>query len=347
MKNRDLFTFCRAAASLAALASSADAGELTMGDKQARGTSPSNARITTASHHHGINHNLRKRLRKLDTTSDGDHALSRHYILPPQEYYALTDESTTPSPTAPPMTPPTTNGLVRVNPVGQQEEPTGAPSPTNFDRQPNLAPPTTTTLSPTMSPTITPTSEPTKSPLMRWNPYGTAHPTSKTPTVGPTEGPTSGPTSGPTAGPTSIPTAGPTMTELATVANNGSPEYMFPLGRCQGDCDHDNECSGDLICFTRGEKDEGNCMGKVPGCAGQGETNDDYCTIRPSETYLAYVADSDWNAYRFPLGLCEGDCDRNNDSANGFYCFRRNRFTPVPGCQGVGVRGKDYCIPEE
>lgn len=49
----------------------------------------------------------------------------------------------------------------------------------------------------------------------------------------------------------------------------------FPLGLCAGDCDTDDECEGDLVCFEH-EPNQA-----VPGCRG-GEDNDsktDYCIV--------------------------------------------------------------------
>ena len=46
---------------------------------------------------------------------------------------------------------------------------------------------------------------------------------------------------------------------------------MFPLKRCQGDCDHDNDCDGDLLCFQRDRYET------VPGCSGKGISGTDYC----------------------------------------------------------------------
>jgi hypothetical protein len=46
------------------------------------------------------------------------------------------------------------------------------------------------------------------------------------------------------------------------VGNNGQPSSAFPLGKCQGDCDVDEECEGALVCFQRGRGDP------VPGCLG-------------------------------------------------------------------------------
>ena len=83
----------------------------------------------------------------------------------------------------------------------------------------------------------------------------------------------------------------------------------------------------------------------------------------------------------FPLGLCEGDCDDDSECQvcllqsmrSYFYstlhissflfvscfihiplqsplrCFERNGYDPVPGCEGDGSQGSDYCtmrIPE-
>jgi hypothetical protein len=43
------------------------------------------------------------------------------------------------------------------------------------------------------------------------------------------------------------------------------------LGRCEGDCDGDSECEGDLICYNR------DLFNPVPGCSGDGYANSDYC----------------------------------------------------------------------
>ena len=39
-------------------------------------------------------------------------------------------------------------------------------------------------------------------------------------------------------------------------------KVVFPLGECLGDCDNDNDCQGNLICYQRGPYDD------VPGCDG-------------------------------------------------------------------------------
>ena len=65
--------------------------------------------------------------------------------------------------------------------------------------------------------------------------------------------------------------------ELTIVGDNGEPEdvFPFPLTKCQGDCDDDDECEGRLQCFNRDDLEE------VIGCIGDGESGRDYCYIPP------------------------------------------------------------------
>ena len=47
----------------------------------------------------------------------------------------------------------------------------------------------------------------------------------------------------------------------------------------------------------------------------------------------------------FPLGFCEGDCDRNSDCAEGLVCVQRGPNDPVPFCHGGenDATRTDYC----
>ena len=47
----------------------------------------------------------------------------------------------------------------------------------------------------------------------------------------------------------------------------------YDLGRCQGDCDNDHHCAGDLVCYQRGM----NQGADVPGCTGADNSRTDYC----------------------------------------------------------------------
>ena len=53
--------------------------------------------------------------------------------------------------------------------------------------------------------------------------------------------------------------------------------------------------------------------------------------------------DIDKEAY----SLCQGDCDRDSDCFGYLRCFQRSGFTSVPGCDGTGISGNDYCYDAE
>ncbi len=57
------------------------------------------------------------------------------------------------------------------------------------------------------------------------------------------------------------------------------PSDVFPLGVCEGDCDVDGDCAGDLVCYQRDS-------GPVPGCSGTAISNLDYC-IRSNASPVA------------------------------------------------------------
>ena len=45
-----------------------------------------------------------------------------------------------------------------------------------------------------------------------------------------------------------------------------------------------------------------------------------------------------------PLGLCQGDCDNDEDCLDELICFQREYLETVPGCSGQGTPSYDYCI---
>ena len=63
---------------------------------------------------------------------------------------------------------------------------------------------------------------------------------------------------------------------LYSAADGESGVPGYPLGECEGDCDFDAECAGDLICYTRRD------LEPVPGCVGGGEetAGRDFC-VKP------------------------------------------------------------------
>lgn len=47
-----------------------------------------------------------------------------------------------------------------------------------------------------------------------------------------------------------------------------------------------------------------------------------------------------------PLGLCQGDCDRDSDCAEGLFCFYKTNGIEqsVPGCEGSDSTSTDFCV---
>jgi len=128
-------------------------------------------------------------------------------------------------------------------------------------------------------------------------------------------------------------------------------ETSIPLNECAGDCDDDNDCYGDLVCFHR-EKDE---KTPVPGCVGgeNDSTKTDYCVFSPFVSDYIGRYDSLWGAddlyisTLFPLTECQGDCDEDSDCRFDFLvCFQRDAYEAVPGCDDGDQDGSktDYCV---
>lgn len=142
-----------------------------------------------------------------------------------------------------------------------------------------------------------------------------------------------------------------------------------PCQRCNGDCDSDDDCSGELICFQRSTGDSS----QVPGCevGGLGDiTGGDYCfdpthfdgspvvsatTAVPTST-SAEVSSMPLLRWRgtegctpeSPCLACVGECDDDNDCDGTLMCFKRllGEKTPIPGCAVGGlddIPGGDYC----
>jgi len=128
----------------------------------------------------------------------------------------------------------------------------------------------------------------------------------------------------------------PTPIDLIIKGDNNDPEHAFPLMSCQGDCDEDTDCAEGLHCFKRDDLEE------VPGCRGKGVKDYDYCFM-PGPTDLIIKGDDNDPDHAFPLMSCQGDCDEDEDCAEGLHCFKRDEYEEVPGCQGKGNKGSDYC----
>ena len=123
-------------------------------------------------------------------------------------------------------------------------------------------------------------------------------------------------------------------------------------GLCQGDCDGDDDCQGNLVCFQR-TGDEA-----VAGCSGDAAPGWDYCynprgsgsapapppAPAPAQAtasrFQDYTADGCGSAR---CGQCEGDCDRDDDCQGNLVCFQRAGDEAVAGCRGTPRSGWDYC----
>jgi hypothetical protein len=139
----------------------------------------------------------------------------------------------------------------------------------------------------------------------------------------------------PIPAPVPVPPPAPVVSgTLKIVGNIGGPG--FPLGICEGDCDWDSDCQSGLKCFQR------DGLEPVPYCTGDKRTykGSDFC-YKPR--VLKFIGNNGGSG--FPLGVCEGDCDRDSDCQDGLKCFQRHLLKPVPGCTGDSIVfiGMDFC----
>ena len=69
-------------------------------------------------------------------------------------------------------------------------------------------------------------------------------------------------------------------------------------------------------------------------------------TVSPTKPLpvLTIEGDDGDPEHAFPLAECHGDCDEDTDCADGLHCYMREDIEEVPGCQGSGESGKDYCF---
>jgi hypothetical protein len=128
------------------------------------------------------------------------------------------------------------------------------------------------------------------------------------------------------------------VNQLVIVGNDNS--LAEPLGVCQGDCDEDSDCELGLICDLRFDDED------VSGCDGDGADGLDYCILPPHDKWLVKVGNNGSPSDKFPLGMCQGDCDNDDDCELESVCRQRSGYEVVPGCEGLGSEGVDYCGPK-
>jgi len=115
---------------------------------------------------------------------------------------------------------------------------------------------------------------------------------------------------------------------------------------CEGDCDYDGQCGGQMRCYFR------TGLTRIPGCIAGGHTdveNADYC-INPNSLDVPPTFPN--KGFRRRMRDCKGDCDNNGDCASK-KCYQRgilgiNAWGRVPGCTSGGdedLEDYDYCFP--
>jgi hypothetical protein len=59
---------------------------------------------------------------------------------------------------------------------------------------------------------------------------------------------------------------------------------------------------------------------------------------------LAFVGNGNKFSVPLPLGLCEGDCDSDEDCMDALICYQRDGGEETPGCLGNDDTANDYCV---
>mmetsp|Transcript_17971 Transcript_17971/g.40829 ORF Transcript_17971/g.40829 Transcript_17971/m.40829 type:complete len:660 (-) Transcript_17971:143-2122(-) len=188
--------------------------------------------------------------------------------------------------------------------------------------------------------------------------------------------------------PATVPSAAPTLSVPPT--DYVPPRLKFvrnpprsPLRICEGDCDDDDDCQGDLRCFQRDDRSQ-----RVPGCSlgGEDDSNWDFCydvngTYPPTEQptgapspspsvskqpsdkpsanpsagptpwqqpKLEYLGNPRGGYRAGQLEMCQGDCDNDEECEGTLKCFQRENLEKVPGCSlgGNDRRSFDVCYDE-
>mmetsp|Transcript_29916 Transcript_29916/g.44183 ORF Transcript_29916/g.44183 Transcript_29916/m.44183 type:complete len:365 (-) Transcript_29916:157-1251(-) len=148
------------------------------------------------------------------------------------------------------------------------------------------------------------------------------------------------------------------------------PSYHDQCDLCEGDCDSDKDCKGDLVCF---EKEEGEKV-KIPGCKGWDTSHQDFCvkpehkpspkpyyhkpdpkpTPKPApKPYYDHKPDpkptpkpyyhkepecgrADFKPVKacgkWECERCEGHCDNDDECKGDMICYEKGKGEPVPGC---------------
>jgi hypothetical protein len=135
--------------------------------------------------------------------------------------------------------------------------------------------------------------------------------------------------------------------QLTPMVDNGGNgcSALAPCPTCQGDCDDDSQCIGDLKCFQRSWTEKYvDLLSHVPaGCVTTGAeaTHNDFCY---NPAYMVDKGGSGCSSSN-PCPACHGDCDEDSDCIGDLVCFQRDSGEAVPGCIDAGgtQANHDFC----
>ncbi|GAX29568.1 hypothetical protein FisN_24Lh020 [Fistulifera solaris] len=150
--------------------------------------------------------------------------------------------------------------------------------------------------------------------------------------------------------------------KLQVTARNFGRNHNGNLGLCEGHCVTNADCRSGFTCFKRDAGDD------APGCTLSDRllaSRVDFCvagnppdvtfptpvaapiqvppTSSNGTTRASYVGNDNVSN----LGLCQGDCDRDSDCAQGLKCHQRNRGQEAPGCtlnRSLMNSDNDFCV---
>eukprot|EP00542_Grammatophora_oceanica_P009589 CAMPEP_0194032074 /NCGR_PEP_ID=MMETSP0009_2-20130614/5103_1 /TAXON_ID=210454 /ORGANISM="Grammatophora oceanica, Strain CCMP 410" /LENGTH=578 /DNA_ID=CAMNT_0038672413 /DNA_START=262 /DNA_END=1998 /DNA_ORIENTATION=+ len=309
--------------------------------------------------------------------------------MPSQAPSTSTMPSGTPSTSVAPSQSPSTSSEPSQDPtisMVPSQAPTTSVAPSSVPTK-SIEPSQSPSASPTMMPSVStsPSQTPSVSPTMM--PSVSTSP-SQTPSASPTMAPSTSasPSQQPSASPTmmpsqsNVPTTPPTVPPPSILAGRGndsgdgeprvddtppqtgdviplirevrdcSPDE--PCGRCEGDCDRDDQCQGTLVCFQKGKGSRGE--DSVGGCLGHDLSRTDWCTLAEligrsdaPDNEIPLVKPVRNCTEANPCKRCEGDCDSDEQCEGSLICHQKGRgmrgVQAVPGCIGHDLSRTDWC----
>jgi len=113
--------------------------------------------------------------------------------------------------------------------------------------------------------------------------------------------------------------------------------YLFFLvAKCLGDCLPTTPSIAESL---KEELDDGLLIARLTFTQAEVIEEEE---IAPTEE-LVIVGDDGEPEDVFPLSICQGDCDDDDECADDLQCFNRDDLEEVAGCIGDGESGRDYC----